>query len=191
MTSLLIDSYVAGLHRRLPPGIAEETAGGLIETYEHHLAAGAGEGEAAHAALAEFGDLATVVGEFTRQAPGRRAARLLLAIGLGSSPDPRPLLDLAGACRGAARLRRRPAPGGPGAAGRRDQPAQLPADQARRRRQPCHPRPGRDSRRHRPGRRPGPDRGAAHRRGGQPGADRVHHLDAAPPRRPLSRSRGG
>ena len=81
MTSLLIDSYVAGLHRRLPPGIAEETAGGLIETYEHHLAAGAGEGEAAHAALAEFGDLATVVGEFTRQAPGRRAARLLLATG--------------------------------------------------------------------------------------------------------------
>ena len=81
MTSPLIDSYVAGLHRWLPPGIAAETAGGVIETYEYHLAAGAGEGEAAHAALAEFGDLATVVGEFTRQAPGRRAARLLLATG--------------------------------------------------------------------------------------------------------------
>src|SRR6516162_8169526 len=91
MTSPLIDSYVAGLHRRLPPGIAAETVGGLIETYEYHLAAGAGEGEAAHAALAEFGDLATVVGEFTRQAPGRRAARLLLATG-----------PAAGACWGAA-----------------------------------------------------------------------------------------
>ena len=86
MTSPLIDGYVAGLHRRLPPAIAEETAGGLIETYEHHLAAGAGEQEAARAALAEFGDLATVAGEFTRQAradappgccwrPGRSPAR--------------------------------------------------------------------------------------------------------------------
>ncbi len=37
--------------------------------------------EAARAALAEFGDLAMVAGEFTRQAPGRRAARWLLATG--------------------------------------------------------------------------------------------------------------
>jgi hypothetical protein len=81
MTSPLIDGYVAGLHRRLPPAIAEEAAGGLTETYEHHLAAGTAEREAAHAALAEFGDLAMVAGEFTRQAPGRRAARLLLATG--------------------------------------------------------------------------------------------------------------
>jgi hypothetical protein len=44
-------------------------------------AAGASDQEAARAALAEFGDLATVAGEFTRQAPGRRAARLLLATG--------------------------------------------------------------------------------------------------------------
>ncbi len=81
MTSPLIDSYVAGLHRRLPAALAEEAAGGLTETYEHHLAAGAGEQEAARAALAEFGDLTTVAGEFTRQAPGRSAARLLLATG--------------------------------------------------------------------------------------------------------------
>ena len=81
MTSPLIAGYVAGLHRKLPAGLADEAADGLVETYEHHLAAGAGEQEAARAALAEFGDLATVVGEFTRQAPGRRAARLLLATG--------------------------------------------------------------------------------------------------------------
>jgi len=81
MTSPLISGYVAGLHRKLPAGLADEAADGLTETYQQHLAAGAGEREAAHAALAEFGDLTTVVGEFTRQAPGRRAARLLLATG--------------------------------------------------------------------------------------------------------------
>ena len=81
MTSPLIAGYVAGLHRKLPAGLADEAADGLTETYQHHLACGAGEQEAARAALAEFGDLATVVGEFTRQAPGRRAARLLLATG--------------------------------------------------------------------------------------------------------------
>jgi hypothetical protein len=81
MTSPLIAGYVTGLHRRLPAALADEAADGLIETYEHHLAAGAGELEAARAALADFGDLAMVVGEFTRQAPGRRAARLLLATG--------------------------------------------------------------------------------------------------------------
>ena len=151
MTSPLIAGYVAGLHRKLPPGIADEAADGLAETYQHHLADGAGEQEAALAALAEFGDLATVAGKYTRQAPGRRAARLLLATGpvgrrlLGGRPDPRPRLDLAGAGHRAARLRRRPAAGGPGAAGRRDQPAQLPADQARHARQPGHPGPGRDS----------------------------------------------
>jgi hypothetical protein len=91
MTSPLIAGYVAGLHRGLPAALADETADGLIETYEHHLASGAGEQEAAHAALAEFGDLGTVVGEFTRQAPGRRAARLLLATG-----------PVAGACWAAA-----------------------------------------------------------------------------------------
>jgi hypothetical protein len=79
--SALIDDYLAGLRRRLPAPIAEEAAAGLLETYEHHLASDAGDQEAARAALAEFGDLTTVAGEFTRQAPGRRAARLLLATG--------------------------------------------------------------------------------------------------------------
>jgi hypothetical protein len=81
MTSPLISGYVTGLHRELPAPIAGEAAAGLIEAYEHHLAAGTGDQEAAHAALAEFGELGLVVGEFTRQAPGRRAARLLLATG--------------------------------------------------------------------------------------------------------------
>jgi HAAS len=79
--SALIDDYLAGLRQRLPAPIAEEAAAGLLETYEHHLAAGTGDQEAARAAVAEFGDLAMVAGEFTRQAPGRHAARLLLATG--------------------------------------------------------------------------------------------------------------
>jgi hypothetical protein len=81
MTSPLITGYLSGLRRSLPGPVADEAADGLIETYEQHLAAGAGDQQAARAALADFGDLPTVVGEFARQAPGRRAARLLLATG--------------------------------------------------------------------------------------------------------------
>ncbi len=81
MTSPLITGYVAGLRRGLPAGLADEAADGLTETYQYHLASGAAEEEAARAALAEFGDLTAVLGEFTRQATGRRAARLLLATG--------------------------------------------------------------------------------------------------------------
>jgi hypothetical protein len=81
VTSQLIIGYLTGLRRSLPASVADEAADGLIETYEQHLAAGAGDQRAAREALADFGDLPTVVGEFTRQAPGRRAARLLLATG--------------------------------------------------------------------------------------------------------------
>jgi hypothetical protein len=81
MTSELITGYLTGLRRYLPAGIADEAAGGLIDTYEQHVAAGAADNDAAHAAIADFGDLATVIGEYIRQAPGRRAARLLLATG--------------------------------------------------------------------------------------------------------------
>src|SRR5579875_1111704 len=104
MTSPLITGYVAGLRRDLPARMADEAASGLLDTYEQHLAAGAGEHEAARDAVADFGDLATVVGEFTRQAPGRRAARLLLATG-----------PVTGACWAAALLTSRawtwPVPG--------------------------------------------------------------------------------
>ncbi len=81
MTSPLITGYLTGLRNSLPAPVADEAADGLIETYERQLAAGAGDQQAARAAVADFGDLAMVVGEYTRQAPGRRAARLLLATG--------------------------------------------------------------------------------------------------------------
>ena len=81
MSAPLIEEYVARLRRSLPADLAEETAAGLIETYERRLAGGAGDEEAARDSIAEFGDQDLVIGEFTRQAPGRRAARLLLATG--------------------------------------------------------------------------------------------------------------
>ena len=81
MTPPLIQEYAARLRRSLPAGLAEEAAAGLADTYERHLAGGAGEDAAAREAIAEFGDQDLVIGEFTRQAPGRRTARLLLATG--------------------------------------------------------------------------------------------------------------
>jgi hypothetical protein len=80
----LAERHGAGEQRPAPPAprpIADEAADGLIEAYEQHRATGTGDQEAARAALAEFGELRLVVGEYTRQAPGRRAARLLLATG--------------------------------------------------------------------------------------------------------------
>ena len=54
---------------------------GLLEAYQYHLARGQSADAAARAAVTDTGDLAQVVGEFTRQAPGRSTARALLAIG--------------------------------------------------------------------------------------------------------------
>ena len=81
MTAPLIAEYAARLRRSLPADPAEEVAAGLTDTYERHLAGGSSEEAAARDAIAEFGDQDLVIGEFTRQAPGRRAARLLLATG--------------------------------------------------------------------------------------------------------------
>lgn len=81
MTAPLIEEYAARLRRSLPADLAEETAAGLTETYERHLADGAAEEAAARDTITEFGDQDLVIGQFTRQAPGRRAARLLLATG--------------------------------------------------------------------------------------------------------------
>ena len=140
MTSPLITGYLAGLHRRLPRAIADEAAAGLIETYEHHLAAGAGDQEAARAALADFGDLATGrrrvhppgPGPAHRPAgcwrPGRLPARCWATALILSHAWTWPVPAMTRISLGAA-----PAAGGARAAGRRDQPAQLPADQARRR----------------------------------------------------------
>jgi hypothetical protein len=77
----LISFYLSGLRRRLPAGLADEVSDGLIEAYQYHLARGQSADAAARAAVTETGDLAQVVGEFTRQAPGRSTARALLAIG--------------------------------------------------------------------------------------------------------------
>jgi hypothetical protein len=77
----LISSYLSGLRRRLPASLADEVSDGLIEAYQQHLASGQNADAAARAAVTETGELAQVVGEFTRQAPGRAAARTLLAIG--------------------------------------------------------------------------------------------------------------
>src|SRR5262249_46494248 len=65
MPSALIADYVTGLHQSLPAALADEAATGLIDTYQDHLDSGASDQEAARTALAEFGDLRMVVGEFT------------------------------------------------------------------------------------------------------------------------------
>ncbi len=81
MSSDLTRAYLADLRRRLPAGITEEIADGLATGCEHRLALGQGENDAARAAIAEFGDPSRLAAEFTRDAPGRRAARILLASG--------------------------------------------------------------------------------------------------------------
>lgn len=91
MSSDLTRAYLADLRRRLPADIADEIADGLSTGCEHHLALGLGDDDAARAAIAEFGDPSRLAAEFTRAAPGRRAARTLLASG-----------PVVGACWGAA-----------------------------------------------------------------------------------------
>jgi hypothetical protein len=75
----LINSYLAELAQRLPPGAVEELADGLEETFQHHLQRGLAETEAAHSAIAEFGRPTQVITAFARQSPGRRTAIALLA----------------------------------------------------------------------------------------------------------------
>jgi hypothetical protein len=87
----LISAYLTDLRRTLPAGITEEIADGLAAACEQYLASGLGSDAAARSAVAEFGDVRTLAVEFTLHAPGRRAARLLLASG-----------PFAGGCWGAA-----------------------------------------------------------------------------------------
>jgi hypothetical protein len=179
----LISSYLAGLSRRLPAGLADEVADGLAEAYEHHLARGDSEDAAARTALTETGDLDVVVGAFTRHAPGRRTARTLLATG-----------PIIGACWGtalitarawawllptAASLRSSAAPGDRGPGHRRHQQAQLPADPAHcpRRARPGHP--GRHDDHCRAAGRTGPHLAAGHRHHRQPRADDTNRGRAA------------
>ncbi|MPZ94915.1 MAG: hypothetical protein GEU96_08350 [Propionibacteriales bacterium] len=67
--------------RRLPPDAVDELSDGLMETFHRHLAEGLDPAEAAAAAIAEFGDPDQITAAFARQAPGRRAAIILLATG--------------------------------------------------------------------------------------------------------------
>jgi hypothetical protein len=77
----LIDAHLAELARRLPTDTVEELADGLIETWHRHLGSGLAAEAAARAAIAEFGAADRIADQFVRVAPGRRAARLLLATG--------------------------------------------------------------------------------------------------------------
>jgi hypothetical protein len=77
----LINAHLAELARRLPAPVVDELADGLTETYEHHLARGLHPTAAAAAAIAEFGSPDQITAAFTRQAPGRRTALVLLATG--------------------------------------------------------------------------------------------------------------
>jgi hypothetical protein len=77
----LIEEYLGELRRRLPADAVDELADGLIETYDGQLAAGADPDTAARRATAEFGAPVTIVRAFTRESPGRRAARRLLVTG--------------------------------------------------------------------------------------------------------------
>ena len=77
----LIDDHLAVLARRLPSDTVDELADGLTETWQHHLAAGQPPTEAARAAIAEFGTPEQIIRAFVAQAPGRRIALRLLAVG--------------------------------------------------------------------------------------------------------------
>jgi hypothetical protein len=77
----LIEEYLAELARHLPADTVDELADGLIETCHHFRASGLAPASAALAAIAEFGTAEEITRGFVAQAPGRRAAVLLLASG--------------------------------------------------------------------------------------------------------------
>lgn len=76
----LIRTYLDEL-RSLPADAVDELTDGLTDTYDHHRARGLAPDDAARAAIAEFGTAAQVRTAFDAIAPGRRAARRLLAAG--------------------------------------------------------------------------------------------------------------
>jgi hypothetical protein len=77
----LIADYRSALSHRLPEPLVDEIADGLAETYEYYVATGIAPDQAAQAALAEFGDADTIAAAFAIDAPARRTARALLAMG--------------------------------------------------------------------------------------------------------------
>lgn len=77
----LIDVYLAKLAGRLPADAIEELDDGLTETWQRLCAEGHAPDAAARQAVTEFGSADEIVDAFVAHAPGRRAARLLLATG--------------------------------------------------------------------------------------------------------------
>jgi hypothetical protein len=77
----LIDAHLAGLARSLPADAVDELADGLIETWQHYLAAGLPAAPAAHAAIGEFGTVDQITKAFVANCAARRTARVLLATG--------------------------------------------------------------------------------------------------------------
>ncbi|MFI6677410.1 hypothetical protein [Kribbella sp. NPDC050470] len=78
---VLIDSYLAELRPHVPSSAWDELADGLLETYEHNLAAGLEQDAAATGALHDFGTIEQISHAFVANAPGHRAARVLLFTG--------------------------------------------------------------------------------------------------------------
>lgn len=77
----LITSYLQALSGPLPAGIVEELADGLAETLQAYLDQGLETGQAAEAALAEFGAPDVIIASFTRNCRARVVARRLLLAG--------------------------------------------------------------------------------------------------------------
>lgn len=80
-THRVITGYLAALSARLPAEIVDELADGLADTHQAYLDQGLGPGQAAEAAVAEFGEPDIIVAAFLRANPARLTARKLLAIG--------------------------------------------------------------------------------------------------------------
>jgi hypothetical protein len=77
----LIAAYRDDLLTRLPSQLAEEVTGGLADAQENYLAHGLTPGQAARAAIAEFGSPGIVADAFRRASPAWSAARALVLTG--------------------------------------------------------------------------------------------------------------
>jgi hypothetical protein len=77
----LIIAYRRDLLARLPAELAEEVSDGLADAQEHYLRLGQNLDDAAMAAIAEFGEPATVLDAFRKSWPAWRLARILIFTG--------------------------------------------------------------------------------------------------------------
>lgn len=77
----LIADYRRDLLAQLPAELAEEVCDGLADAQEHYVSVGQTPDHAAKAAIAEFGEPATVVDAFRKACPVWRLARILVTTG--------------------------------------------------------------------------------------------------------------